>query len=291
MSNTRALFESFQENLNQAENDNNIKIANLKMMDRVVRRLNDEEYLEDTWLSLGVPDEASEEDYEFIASDSYDEMEELFKKILHSVVANEDGLFNPSEDIVEFARKYEPEIKIIEEPRQVLGELAVETNSNISDNNETFDDIEEYSLEIRQEFIDRAKRCAKKAGISINIDNTLNQGFYYAELTGNNENILKFLNTFYEDEIDREEAIYQYKDEKGMLNESDNMTSTTYCSTFEEFKNEVAAQGGLYGFVSEKYYTMPIELLKEIALNALYNLNQDEKVISDIAERLYDEEE
>jgi len=182
MSNTRALFESFQENLNQTENDNNTKIANLKMMDRVVRRLNDEEYLEDTWLSLGVPDEASEEDYEFIASDSYDEMEDLFKKILHSVVANEDGLFNPPEDIVEFARKYEPDIKIIEEPRQVLGEDSYETADGI------------------------------KAGVE--------------------------------------------------------------------------KSGGLYQFIYDEWHNLPEEMKREIALNAVYELNNDAKILEDLAERL-----
>lgn len=62
-------------------------------------------------------------------------------------------------------------------------------------------------------------------------------------------------------------------------------------STAEEFEAAVKEQGGLYGFVSEKYYTMPMELLKEIALNALYNLNNDEVVIKDIKERLYNEGE
>lgn len=64
-----------------------------------------------------------------------------------------------------------------------------------------------------------------------------------------------------------------------------------YCDTLQELKDEVTKFGGLYSFVAEKYYTMPIELLKEIALNALYNLNNDEKVIADIAERIYNEGE
>ena len=54
--------------------------------------------------------------------------------------------------------------------------------------------------------------------------------------------------------------------------------------------NYTPYQKRLYGFVSEKYYSMPINLLKEIALNAIYELNNDSKVIQDIKERLYDNE-
>jgi len=73
------------------------------------------------------------------------------------------------------------------------------------------------------------------------------------------------------------------------LNEEEN-SSNIYCETFDEFQKEVQVHGGLYGFVAEKYYTMPTILLKEIALNALYELNNDTKVIEDIKERIYDNE-
>lgn len=73
------------------------------------------------------------------------------------------------------------------------------------------------------------------------------------------------------------------------LNEEEN-NSNIYCETFDEFQSEVEKYGGLYGFVGEKYYTMPTTLLKEIALNALYELNNDTKVIEDIKERIYDNE-
>ena len=73
------------------------------------------------------------------------------------------------------------------------------------------------------------------------------------------------------------------------LNEEEN-SSNIYCETFEEFQKEVEVYGGLYGFVSEKYYSMPITLLKEIALNALYELNDDTKVIEDVKERIYEQE-
>lgn len=73
------------------------------------------------------------------------------------------------------------------------------------------------------------------------------------------------------------------------LNEEEN-NSNIYCETFDEFQSEVEKYGGLYGFVAEKYYTMPTTLLKEIALNALYELNDDAKVIQDVKERIYDNE-
>lgn len=70
---------------------------------------------------------------------------------------------------------------------------------------------------------------------------------------------------------------------KDALKENDNAYST-----FKEFEDAVNQQGGLYGFIGEKYYSMDIELLKEIALNAIYELNDDSKVLTDIKERVFD---
>lgn len=181
MSNTRALFESFQENLNQTENDNSEKIANLKMMDKVIRSLNDEEYLYGSWLSYGVPDEETEDGYEDDAED-YERIENVFKDILRSVVENNDELFNPSEEVLAFARKYEPEIKVLEESKQVLGEDSYETA--------------------------------------------------------------------------------------------------------EEVKAGVEKSGGLYQFIYDEWHNLPEEMKREIALNAVYELNNDAKVLEDLAERL-----
>ena len=70
---------------------------------------------------------------------------------------------------------------------------------------------------------------------------------------------------------------------KDALKENDNAYST-----FKEFEDAVNQQGGLYGFIGEKYYSIDIELLKEIALNAIYELNDDSKVLADIKERVFD---
>lgn len=58
------------------------RIENLKRMDRMVRNFNDEELVMD-WLMVGVPDEASEDDYEFIASDinEYNEICAIFVRL------------------------------------------------------------------------------------------------------------------------------------------------------------------------------------------------------------------
>lgn len=58
-----------------------------------------------------------------------------------------------------------------------------------------------------------------------------------------------------------------------------------------EFKTKVQEAGGLYGYVSNNYTSMSQELLKEIALNALYELNNDEVVIKDVTERYFNESE
>ena len=50
-----------------------LRANQLKAMDEFVHSINNEELMED-WLSCGVPDEASEEDYSYIASD-----EEFYK--------------------------------------------------------------------------------------------------------------------------------------------------------------------------------------------------------------------
>ena len=45
-----------------------LRIEQLKAMDDFMKSVNDEDLLE-SWLVYGVPDEASKEDYEYIASD------------------------------------------------------------------------------------------------------------------------------------------------------------------------------------------------------------------------------
>ena len=66
------------------------RLVVLKEMDNAVRGMNDE-YAMDSWLMVGVPDEASEEDYEFIAEnhEEYTDVVKLFARIV-SKYAKED---------------------------------------------------------------------------------------------------------------------------------------------------------------------------------------------------------
>lgn len=57
--------------------------------------------------------------------------------------------------------------------------------------------------------------------------------------------------------------------------------------TFEEFEAALKHAGGLYGLVGDKAHNMSTELLKEIALDAIYHANADESIIKDIKERHY----
>lgn len=59
-----------------------LRTNQLKAMDEFVHSINNEELMEN-WLSCGVPDEASEEDYSYIASDEdlYRTCVRIFKRI------------------------------------------------------------------------------------------------------------------------------------------------------------------------------------------------------------------
>lgn len=59
--------------------------------------------------------------------------------------------------------------------------------------------------------------------------------------------------------------------------------------TWNGFKNELRKAGGLYGLVSDEAHHMSTDLLKEIALNALYYAEgHEEEIAKDIKERYYD---
>lgn len=79
------------------------------LMDDVARRVNDEDVFE-YWLVNGVPNGATDSDYEyFMRDEEFNDLERVFAKLMK--YAKEDGLFNATEQEYEFARKYEPQIK------------------------------------------------------------------------------------------------------------------------------------------------------------------------------------
>lgn len=71
------------------------------------------------------------------------------------------------------------------------------------------------------------------------------------------------------------------------LNESMSLKESSY-ESFEEFYNGVKNSGGLYGFLSDEAHNLPVELLKEIAQDAVYHLENDDIILNDIKERYFE---
>lgn len=77
------------------------------------------------------------------------------------------------------------------------------------------------------------------------------------------------------------------EDSEEELDESKKLNEGSY-DNFEDFQNEVKSIGSLYDYVYRNYYQMPLDFLKEIALNAIYEANNDEAIISDMKERVFE---
>lgn len=71
------------------------------------------------------------------------------------------------------------------------------------------------------------------------------------------------------------------------LNESISLKESSY-ESFEEFYNGIKNSGGLYGFLSDEAHNLPVELLKEIAQDAVYHLENDDIILNDIKERYFE---
>ena len=74
------------------------------------------------------------------------------------------------------------------------------------------------------------------------------------------------------------------------LDESKEIKTEDY-NTFEDFESAVKNSGGLYGFLYNEYNNISREFLLEIALNAVYEAQNDEKIIADIKERMFESKE
>lgn len=77
------------------------------------------------------------------------------------------------------------------------------------------------------------------------------------------------------------------EDSEEELDESKKLNEGSY-DNFEDFQNEIKTTGGLYDYVSKNYYQMPLDFLKEIALNAIYEANNDTAIIADMKERVFE---
>lgn len=62
--------------------------------------------------------------------------------------------------------------------------------------------------------------------------------------------------------------------------------STESYETAEDIKSGVEKSGGMYQFIYDEWHNLPEEIKKEIALNAVYELNNDAKILADLAERI-----
>lgn len=89
------------------------------------------------------------------------------------------------------------------------------------------------------------------------------------------------------EDTDTETEEDESEDSEGELDESKKLNEGSY-DNFEDFQNEVKSSGSLYDYVYRNYYQMPLDFLKEIALNAIYEANNDEAIISDMKERVFE---
>lgn len=88
-------------------------------------------------------------------------------------------------------------------------------------------------------------------------------------------------------DTDTETEEDESEDSEEELDESKKLNEGSY-DNFEDFQNEVKSSGSLYDYVYRNYYQMPLDFLKEIALNAIYEANNDEAIISDMKERVFE---
>ena len=89
------------------------------------------------------------------------------------------------------------------------------------------------------------------------------------------------------EDTDTETEEDESEDSEEELDESKKLNEDSY-DNFEDFQNEVKSSGSLYDYVYRNYYQMPLDFLKEIALNAIYEANNDEAIISDMKERVFE---
>lgn len=89
------------------------------------------------------------------------------------------------------------------------------------------------------------------------------------------------------EDTDTETEEDESDDSEEELDESKKLNEGSY-DNFEDFQNEVKSSGSLYDYVYRNYYQMPLDFLKEIALNAIYEANNDEAIISDMKERVFE---
>lgn len=139
--------------------------------------------------------------------------------------------------------------------RETIGDVDFSVNSGVVDG-----DIPEF-----------------EAKYNIKITNITEPGAHHNavySIEGNAEDVQRF----------KDEVLVEAEEPKQVLGEDSYETA-------EEVKAGVEKSGGLYQFIYDEWHNLPEEIRKEIALNAVYELNDDTKILEDLAERLIESEQ
>ena len=213
------------------------KLKEIKLMDKACRSLNDEDYTME-WLYGGVPDGATEEDYEWFVDEEgeFDRAQDLFIKLMRAAAKDDSGLYECDEEAYKYAKKFVPDLK------------------NWTLNGYTQEEIKYESKELKKE----------------------EKGLYgHCYDTSDREELKEIaLN-----------GIYVANDDISIIAEVNERLNWT-----DEYKEELKEfSKAPYDYVANNYYNMPLELLREIALDAVYIANDDEAIQKEIDDRKIEE--
>ncbi len=152
----------------------------------------------------------------------------------------------------------------------------------VEKNNETSTEEEPVEVETGEEIISDADLADDN--LDVEPVETSNED---TEEVISNENIETNTGDSAIEDTDTETEEDESEDSEEELDESKKLNEGSY-DNFEDFQNEVKSIGSLYDYVYRNYYQMPLDFLKEIALNAIYEANNDEAIISDMKERVFE---
>ena len=152
----------------------------------------------------------------------------------------------------------------------------------VEKNNETSTEEEPVEVETSEEIVSDADLADDN--LDVEPVETSNED---TEEVISNENIETNTGDSAIEDTDTETEEDESEDSEEELDESKKLNEGSY-DNFEDFQNEVKSIGSLYDYVYRNYYQMPLDFLKEIALNAIYEANNDEAIISDMKERVFE---
>lgn len=152
----------------------------------------------------------------------------------------------------------------------------------VEKNNETSTEEEPVEIETSEEIVSDADLADDN--LDVEPVETSNED---TEEVISDENIETNIGDSAIEDTDTETEEDESEDSEEELDESKKLNEGSY-DNFEDFQNEVKSIGSLYDYVYRNYYQMPLDFLKEIALNAIYEANNDKAIISDMKERVFE---